>query len=59
MLSTLTQKQKAEAFEKLVEKTKEYGSVSNACSVLIGFYQASNNYTLVSVFTELRSDSRG
>lgn len=54
----ITQKEKAEAFDKLLEKSKEYPTLSAACSVLIGWYEAAKKPELVEYFTELRSKSR-
>lgn len=54
----ITQKEKAEAFDKLIEAAKENHTVSNACSVLMGYYSAQKNFELVEVFNELRTKAR-
>lgn len=54
----LTQKEKAEAFDKLLQSSKDNHGVANACSVLIGYYEAGKKPELVKYFTELRSASR-
>lgn len=57
-MAALTQKEKAEAFDKLIEKSKEHTKISHACSELIGYYTAQSSFELVEIFTELRSKAR-